>query len=102
MFNRTHTAAIALAGAVSAAALTPAMAFTPPHNTINVGPPAHVNVPTPGPSPRVFITPKTTFGQMATKGGTNLDKIYTQPMRTWTAPPPPPPPPPPNDGTGWQ
>jgi len=102
MFNRTHMAAIALAGALSAAALTPAMAFTPPHNTINAGPPAHVNIPTPGPSPRVFFTPKTTFGQTATKGGTNLDKIYTQPMRTWTAPPPPPPPPPPNDGTGWQ
>jgi hypothetical protein len=52
MFNRTHMAAIALAGALSAAALTPAMAFTPPHNTINVGPPAHVNIPTPGPSPK--------------------------------------------------
>jgi hypothetical protein len=69
MFNRTHTAAIALAGAVFAAALTPAMAFTPPHITINAGPPAHVNVPTPGPSPRVFFTPKTTFGQTTKKNG---------------------------------
>jgi hypothetical protein len=48
MFNRINMIAIALAGAVSAAALTPAMAFTPPHITINGGPPARVHVPTPG------------------------------------------------------
>ena len=90
MFNRINMIAIALAGVFSAAAVAPAMAYTPtPHTTINVGAPARVNVPTKGGVRPSHFETGSCQGCGVTVGG-SVKAVQT------------PPPPPPSDGTGWQ
>lgn len=81
-----HVTAIAVVGCICVAAVAPAMAFTPRHLPVGGG-------------IRVVVVPKLGRpGQPGPDPAMHMDKVYTQPMRTWTAPPPPPP----RDGTGWQ
>jgi hypothetical protein len=103
MSNWKNMTAFALGGLICAAALAPAMAFTPPHNPINVGPTARVSVP----------NPSAGTARPGQPGPDHFDKVYTQQQQTMQkvvkAPTPPPAPASPStnpnnnpDGIGFQ